>query len=78
MDNILDIYSVKVDNDKVTAWDSNMLFPDWYAATNPLDYKLCLYAKIWLFQTITDYYCYIGAFKTVKIRINPLSFTVWA
>ena len=36
MDNIFDIYSAKVDNDKITEWDSNLLFPDWYAPTNPL------------------------------------------
>ena len=28
MNNIFDIDSVKVDNDKVTEWDSNLLFPD--------------------------------------------------
>ena len=28
MDNIFDIYSEKVDNDKVTEWDSNLLLPD--------------------------------------------------
>ena len=28
MDNIFDIYSAKVDNNKVTEWDSKMLFPD--------------------------------------------------
>ena len=27
MDNIFDIYSAKVDNDKVTEWDSNLFFP---------------------------------------------------
>ena len=27
MDNIFDMYSAKVNNDKVTAWDSNLLFP---------------------------------------------------
>ena len=40
MDNIFDIYSAKADNDKVTEWDTNLLFPDWYAPTNPLDYRL--------------------------------------
>ena len=33
MDNIFDIYSAKVDNDKITELDSNLLFPDWYAPT---------------------------------------------
>ena len=46
MDNFFDIYNAKVDNDKVTAWDSNLLFPDWYAPTNPLDYRLSLSAEI--------------------------------
>ena len=78
MDNIFDIYSAKVDNDKVTEWDSILLFADWYAPTNPLDYRLCSYAEIWLFQTNTDYYCHIGAFKTVKIHINILIFAVRA
>ena len=27
MDNIFDIYSAKVDNDKVTEWDSDCYFP---------------------------------------------------
>ena len=58
MDNIFDIYSAKVDNDKVTEWDSNLLFPDCYSRTNPLDYRLCWSAEVWLFQTITDYYCH--------------------
>ena len=44
MDNIFDIYSANVDNDKVTEWDSNLLFTDWYAPTNSLEYKLCLSA----------------------------------
>ena len=57
MDNIFDIYSAKFDNDKVTEWDSNLLFPDWYAPNNPLDYRLFSSAEILLFQTITDYYC---------------------
>ena len=78
IDNIFDIYSAKVDNDKVTEWDLNQLFPDWYASTNPLDYRLCLSAEIWLFQTITDYYCHKVAFKTLKIRTNTLSFAVRA
>ena len=78
MDNIFDIFSAKVDNDKVTEWDSNLLFPDWYAPTNPLDYRLCLSAEIWLFHTITDYYCHKGAFKTVKIRTNTFNFAVRA
>ena len=78
MDNIFDIYSAKVDNDKVTEWDSNLLFSDWYAPTNPLDYRLCSSAEIWLFQTITDYYCHKGAFKTVEIPTNTLSFAVRA
>ena len=78
MDNIFDIYSAKVDNDKVTEWDSNLLFPDWYAHTNPLDYRHGSSAEIVLFQTITDYYCHKGAFKTVKIRTNSLSFAVRA
>ena len=78
MDNIFDIYSAKVDNDKVTEWNSNLLFPYLYAPTNPLDYRLCSSAEIWLFQTITDYYCHKGAFKTVKIRKNTLSFAVRA
>ena len=76
MDNIIDIYSAKVDSDKVIEWDSNLLFSDWYLPTNPLDYRLCSLAKIWLFQTITDYYCHKGTFKTVKIRTNTLSFAV--
>ena len=76
MDNIFDIYSAKVDNDKLTEWDSNQLFPDRYAPINPLDYRLCSSAEIWLFQTITDYYCHKGAFKMVKIRTNTLSFAV--
>ena len=42
MDNIFDKYSAKVDNDKVTEPDSNLLFPNRYALTNPLDYTLCL------------------------------------
>ena len=50
MDNIFDIYSAKVDNDKVTEWDSNLLFPDYYAPTKPLDYRLCSSAEIWLFR----------------------------
>ena len=74
MDNIFDIYNAKVDNVKVTEWDSNLLFPDRYALINPLDYRLCSLAEIWLFQTITDYSCHKGAFKTVKIRTNTLSF----
>ena len=78
MDNIFDIYSAKVDNDKVTEWDSNLLFSDWNAATNPLDYRLCSSAEIWLFQTITDYYYHKGAFETVKIGLNTLSFAVRA
>ena len=78
MDNIFDIYSAKVDNDKVTELDSNLLYPDWYAPTNPLDYRLCSSAEIWLFQTIIDYYCHKAAFKTVKIRINTLSFAMQA
>ena len=76
MDNIFDIYSAKVDNDKVTEWDSNLLFFDRYAPTNPLDYRLCSSAEIWLFHTITDYYCHKGAFKTVKICTNTLTFAV--
>ena len=28
MDNIFERYSAKVDNDKVTEWDSNLLFPE--------------------------------------------------
>ena len=76
MDNIFDIYSAKFDKDKITEWDSNLLFPDWYAPTNPLDYRLCALSNNWLFQTITDYYCHKGAFKTVKIRTNTLSFVV--
>ena len=78
MDNIFDIYSAKIDNYEITAWDSNLLFPDGYAPINPLDYRLCLNAEIWLFQTITDYYCHKGAFKTVKIRTNTFSFAVRA
>ena len=78
MDNIFDIYSAKVDNDKVTEWDSNLLFPDWNAPTNQLDYRLCSSAEIWLFQTITDYYYHKGAFKTIKIRTNTLSFAAQA
>ena len=78
MDNIFDIYSAKVDNDKVTEWDSNLLFHDWYAPTNPLDYRLCSSAEIGLFQTITDYYCHKVALKTLKIRTNTLSFAVRA
>ena len=78
MDNIFDIYSAKVDNDKVTEWESNLLFPDLYAPTNPLDYRLCSSAEIWLFQTITDYYCHKLAFKTVKIRTNTLILAVRA
>ena len=78
MDNIFDIYNEKVDNDKVTEWDSNLLFPDGYTPTNRLEYRLCLYGEIWLFQTITDYYFHKGAFKTVKIRTNTLSFAVRA
>ena len=78
MDNIFDIYSGKVDNDKVTEWDSNLLFPDWYASTNPLDYRLCSSAENSLFETITDYYCHKGAFKTVNIHSNTLSFAVRA
>ena len=65
MDNIFDIYSAKVDNDKVNEWDSNLLFPDWYAPTNPLNYRLCLSAETWLFEKITDYYNHKGAIKTV-------------
>ena len=41
MDNIFDIYSAKVDNDKFTEMNSNLLFPAWYARTNQLDYRLC-------------------------------------
>ena len=41
MDNVFDIYSAKVDNDNVTKWDSNLLFPDRYAPINPLDYRIC-------------------------------------
>ena len=78
MDNIFDIYSAKVDNDKVTEWDLNLLFPDWYAPTNPLDYRLCSSAEIWLFQTITDYHCHKGALKMVKILTNTFSFFVRA
>ena len=78
MDNIFDIYSAKVDNNKVTEWDSNLLFPDLYAPTNPLDYRLCSSAEIWLLQTITDYYCHKGAFNTVKILTNTFSFFVQA
>ena len=78
MDNIFDIYSAKVDSDKVIELDSNLLFPDWYAPTNPLDYRLNSLPEIWLFQTITDYYCHKGAFKTVKIGTNTLSFAVRA
>ena len=78
MDNIFDIYSEKVDNDKITECDSNLLFTDWYAPTNPLDYILCTLAEIWFFQTITDYYCHKGTIKTVKIRTNTLSFAVRA
>ena len=78
MDNIFDIYSAKVDNDKITEWDSKLLFPDWYAPTNALDYRLCSSAEIWLFQTISDYYCQKGALKTVKIRTNTFSFAVRA
>ena len=63
MDNIFDIYSANIDNDKVTKWDSKLLFPDWYAPTNPLDYRLCSLAEISLFHTITDYYCHKEAFK---------------
>ena len=37
MDTIFDKYSEKVDNDKVTVWDSNLLILDWYTPTNPLD-----------------------------------------
>ena len=37
MDNIFDIYSANVDNDKVTEWDSNLLLPDSYAPTNPTE-----------------------------------------
>ena len=78
MDNIFDIYSAKVDNDKDTEWDLNLFFPDWYALTNPLDYRLCLSTEIWSFHTITDYYCHKGAFKTVKIPTNTLSFAeIW-
>ena len=50
IDNIFDKYSTKVDDDEVIEWDSNLLFPDWYAPTNPLDYRLCLSAEIWLLQ----------------------------
>ena len=76
MDKIFDIYSAKVDNDKLTEWDSNLLFLHCYAPTNPLDYKLCSSAEIWLLHTITDYYCHKIEFKTVKIRTNTLSFAV--
>ena len=78
MDNIFDIYSAKLDNDKGTELDSNLLFPDWYAPTSPVDYRLCSLAGIYLFRTITDYYCHKGAFKTMKIRTNTLSFAVRA
>ena len=78
MDIVFDIYNAKVDNYKLTAWDSNLLFLDWYALTNPLDYRLCSLAEIWIFQTITNYFCHKGAFKTVKIRTNTMSFTVRA
>ena len=47
MDNIFDIYTANIDNDKITEWDSNLLFPDWYASTNPVDYTLCSSAEIW-------------------------------
>ena len=40
MDNIFDIYSAKIDYDKITELNSNLLFPDWYAPTNTLDYRL--------------------------------------
>ena len=78
MDNIFDIYSAKVDNDIATELDSNLLFPDWYAPTNALDYRLCSPAEIWLFQTITEFYCHKVAFKTVMIRKNTFSFAVRA
>ena len=76
MDNIFDEFSAKANNGKVTKLNSNLLFPDWYAPTNPLDYRLCSSAEIWFFQTITDYYCHKGAFKTVKIHTNTLIFAV--
>ena len=73
MDNIFDIYSAKVDNNKVTEWDSNLLFPDWYASTNPLDYRLYSSAESWLFHTITDYY-----FLKVFVRIfTVLNAPLW-
>ena len=78
MDNIFDMFSEKLDNNKISEWDLNLLFLDWYAPTNPLDYRLSSSAEIWLFQPITDYYCQKGAFKTVKMRTNILSFAVRA
>ena len=37
MDITFDKYSAKVHNDKVTDMNSNLLIPDWYTPTNPLD-----------------------------------------
>ena len=58
MNNIFDKYSAIVDNDKVTEWDSNLLLPDWYTPTNPLDYRFVRklkfgYSKQSLIITVT-------------------------
>ena len=79
MDNLFYfIYCAKVDNDKVTEWDSNLLFPDWYAPTNLLDSDAFRYLKFGYSRQSLIIPFHKGAFKTVKIRTNTFSFAVRA
>ena len=78
MDNIFDIYSAKVDNDKVTEWDSYLLFPNLAAsipaAVPPVPPPIMRTSKICSFCVRTQEERKIRANNTIFVR-NTQFFT---